>query len=238
MELAIKTKNLSVVLGGSVKALHDFDVDLPKGQIIGLLGPSGAGKTTFMRTIIGRQRPAGGEMEILGRPAGDRSLRSKVGYMPQQASVYSDLTVTENLKYFASLNGSGKKDVPKVLDEVNMTKYADRLVSNLSGGQQSRVSLAVALLGEPELLVLDEPTVGIDPVLRKQLWELFRRLADKGCSLLVSSHVMDEASHCDQLLLIRGGKLLAYGTPAELCRENDAKSVEDVFLKLIKREHI
>jgi ABC-2 type transport system ATP-binding protein len=158
--------------------------------------------------------------------------------MPQQASVYSDLTVMENLRYFAKLFRADHKEIDVILDEVGMSRYAERLVSDLSGGQQSRVSLAIALLGKPGLLILDEPTVGIDPVLRKQLWEIFRKRAEAGATLLVSSHVMDEAEHCDSLLLIRGGKILAMGTPAELCRDNNVETIEEVFLKLVKKERV
>jgi ABC-2 type transport system ATP-binding protein len=238
MKPAIKTQNLSVVLGGKVKALRNLTIELPEGQIIGLLGPSGAGKTTLMRTIIGRQLPYSGEIEVLGYRPGDMSARRQIGYMPQQASVYSDLTVMENLRYFAKLFRAGHKEIDVILDEVGMSRYAERLVSDLSDGQQSRVSLAIALLGKPGLLILDEPTVGIDPVLRKQLWQIFRKRAEAGATLLVSSHVMDEAEHCDSLLLIRGGKILAMGTPAELCRDNNVETIEEVFLKLVKKERV
>ncbi len=238
MKPAIECKDLTVILGGKTRALSSITVELPAGHIIGLLGPSGAGKTTLIRTIIGRQRPHSGQMTVLGLPAGAKQLRRMVGYMPQDPSIYTDLTVRENLRYFAAVSGAGDEAVDKSLAEVNMTRYTGRLAGNLSGGQRSRVSLAIALLGNPELLVLDEPTVGIDPVLRKQLWELFRKLADRGTTLVVSSHVMDEASHCDTLLLIRRGVILAKGAPKELCDKNGVKTVEEVFLKLVKREAV
>lgn len=237
MNPAIKINNLSVTLGGQ-KILKNISVDLPAGHIIGLLGPSGAGKTTLMRTIIGRQVIANGSVEILKMPAGSRPLRSQIGYMPQSTSIYEDLTVMENVKYFAAVAGLNERAASEVLEEVRMSKYANRLSSGLSGGQKSRVSLAIALLGGPKLLALDEPTVGVDPVLRKQLWQLFRNLADKGSTLLVSSHVMDEAGHCDTLLLIRGGKILAFGSPKDLMKKAGVNNIEEVFLSLVKKEAV
>ncbi|HEX5447715.1 MAG TPA: ABC transporter ATP-binding protein [Candidatus Saccharimonadales bacterium] len=237
MAPAIEIKNLSVSLG-SVRALKNVSLELPAGKIIGLIGPSGAGKTTLIRTIIGSQLPSSGTISVDGLVPGAKKLRGRIGYMPQSAAVYSDLTVLENLKYFGALVGAGHGEIESALAKVNMRKYKDRVVDNLSGGQKSRVSLAIALLGKPSLLVLDEPTVGIDPVLRRQLWDIFRELADSGATLLISSHVMDEASRCDSLLLIRGGRILAMGTPAGLCRDNGVKSVEEVFLKLVKKEQI
>jgi ABC-2 type transport system ATP-binding protein len=152
--------------------------------------------------------------------------------MTQAVSVYDDLTVQENIRYFATMAGYSSKHADTALAAVDMTAKAGALVRNLSGGQKQRVSLAVALIGEPELLVLDEPTVGLDPVLREQLWQLFRGLAAAGKSIIISSHVMDEAERCDDLLLIRGGKAVAHGSPRELCERTDAKTVEQAFLKL------
>jgi ABC-2 type transport system ATP-binding protein len=238
VEYTIETNNLTVILGGKVKAVKDVSFELPRGHIIGLLGPSGAGKSTLIRTIIGRQKPRGGSVTVLGQPAGTKQLRSQIGYMPQSTSIYSDLTVLENLEYFAAVHGSGKKEARRVMDEVDMAKYAGRVVSDLSGGQQSRVSLGAALIGKPQILILDEPTVGLDPVLRHQLWELFRKLADKGVTLLVSSHVMDEAEHCDTLMLIRGGRLLTIGPPRQLCKDAGVDDIEALFLKLVKKEAV
>ncbi len=235
MQSAINIKNLSVILGKGFTALKNVSVELPQGQVIGFIGPSGAGKTTLIRSIVGRQSISQGSIEVLGMPAGATKLRSKIGYMPQSPAAYLDLTIRQNLHYFAKMRGLDKTDVETVIKETHLSKQAGQLVSSLSGGQKSRVSLAIALLGRPELLVLDEPTVGVDPVLRRQLWQLFRELADKGSTLIVSSHVMDEAGRCDSLLLIRDGELIAHGTPAELKQQTDTKSVEDSFLVLVEK---
>src|SRR3954467_1976189 len=228
-------RHLKVVRGGRV-VLPDLGLDVPRGSVVGLLGPSGCGKTTLMRSIVGVQKVAGGDVTVLGRPAGSRGLRRSIGYVTQAPSVYGDLTVTENLDYVAAvlgLRGSARRaDVARVLELVSLTDHAGDRVDRLSGGQLSRVSLAAALLGTPELLVLDEPTVGLDPVLRRDLWSLFRRLAADGVTLLVSSHVMDEAERCERLLLMRGGRLLADETPADLRRRTGREDIEDAFLSL------
>ncbi len=234
MASVIDINNLNINLGGQ-PVIRDFSVALPAGRIIGVLGPSGAGKTTLLRAIVGSQRITAGSLLVFDLPAGSSKLRRDIGYMTQAAAVYADLTIAENLQYFAAMGGYSRQQAEGVIDEVELTEYAKRLVSNLSGGQQSRVSLAIALLGHPKLLVLDEPTVGVDPVLRKQLWQLFRKLARTGITLLVSSHVMDEASHCDDLLLIREGRLIASGSPAELQARTGTKSMEDSFLSLVRQ---
>lgn len=231
---AVRTSGLRVVRGGVV-ALADLDVSVPRGQVVGLLGPSGSGKTTFMRAVVGVQVLTSGEVEVLGLPAGHRDLRRRVGYVSQSPSVYVDLSVLENLRYFATVLGVGRADVDRVLEDVDLTRMAGRRVGVLSGGERSRVSLAIALLSRPELLVLDEPTVGLDPVLRRSLWGLFRRLAADGISLLVSSHVMDEAQRCDRLLLLRDGRLLADSTLPELLAATGAHDVEEAFLTLVER---
>jgi ABC-2 type transport system ATP-binding protein len=227
--IAVAVERLRVVRGGNV-VLPELSCEIEAGTVTGLLGPSGSGKTTVMRAIVGVQRIAGGRVEVLGEPAGSRPLRSRVGYMTQAPSVYGDLTVGENLRFFARVLGVPIGDV---LDVVAMTEYADRVVARLSGGQRARVSLATALLGGPDLLVLDEPTVGLDPVLRRDLWQLFHALADGGATLLVSSHVMDEADRCDSLLLLRDGLLLAQATPAELRQRTGAQRLDDAFLRLV-----
>jgi ABC-2 type transport system ATP-binding protein len=230
---ALTISGLTVVRGG-VTALDSVSFSVPVGQVTGLLGPSGGGKSTLMRAIVGVQIVASGDATVLGLPAGDAALRSRVGYVTQSPSVYGDLTVRANLRYFARILAVPDADVERVLDEVDLRTEADRLVGRLSGGQRSRVSLATALLGSPELLVLDEPTVGLDPVLRRDLWDLFHRLADSGVTLLVSSHVMDEASRCDRLLLIRDGHLLADATPQELLERTGAADIEQAFLALVE----
>ena len=234
---AVQIKNVSVELGGHFCALKHVSVDLSPGKITGFIGPSGAGKTTLIRSIVGRQRLSGGSITINGLPAGAAKLRSQVSYMTQEVSVYNDLTVRENIKYFATMSGIPQKDmrgaITDILKTVDMGEHANQLVSKLSGGQKQRVSLAVALIGYPKLMVLDEPTVGLDPVLREQLWQLFHDLAAKGTTLVISSHVMDEAERCDDLLLIRNGELLAHGSPKNLCEQTGTRSVEQSFLKLV-----
>lgn len=235
MAISISLRHVSVSYHG-IKALQDMSLDIPGGRIVGLLGPSGAGKTTLMRVIVGRQRLAQGAARVLGQPAGHRSLRGRIGYMTQAVSIYPDLSVQENMHYFATLLGVGKDGIRTSIDEVDLTKQWHQLAGTMSGGQKARLSLAIALLGNPELLVLDEPTVGVDPVLRRELWVIFHRAAGRGATLLVSSHVMDEATHCDELLLVRDGRLLAQGSPAELCRRTSTNEVEDAFLKLVEAE--
>jgi ABC-2 type transport system ATP-binding protein len=230
---AIRTVGLRVVRGGRV-VLPGLDATVPAGEVVGLLGPSGCGKTTLLRALVGVQRIAGGEVRVLGRPAGDAALRSLVGYVTQAPSVYADLTIRENLRYFAAVLGASGARVKSVVDEVGLGDAVDGLVGELSGGQRARVSLATALLGEPELLILDEPTVGLDPVLRRDLWGHFAMLAAAGTTLVVSSHVMDEAERCSRLLLLRDGALLADDTPAALLQRTGATDVEGAFLRLVE----
>ncbi len=199
-----------------------------------MLGPSGSGKSTLMRAIVGVQRVAGGSVEVLGRPAGAKELRARVGYMTQAPSVYEDLTVRENLRFFSRVLGAQAEWVDRAIREVELEPEANRVVNRLSGGQRARVSLAAALLGGPDVLVLDEPTVGLDPVLRRDLWQLFHEIARGGTTLLVSSHVMDEADRCDALLLIREGRLLAQATPDELRASTGTQDLDAAFLTLIE----
>jgi ABC-2 type transport system ATP-binding protein len=229
---AIALRGLRVVRGGRL-VLDDVTLEVPRGTVAGLLGPSGCGKSTLMRALVGVQVVEGGEVRVLGLPAGSAQLRRQVGYMTQAPSVYADLTVRENLRYFAAVLDAPRSDVDRVVDEVELGSHADAIVGRLSGGQEARVSLAAALLGEPELLVLDEPTVGLDPVLRRDLWGLFRDLADRGTTLVVSSHVMDEAAHCDRLLLLREGRLLADDTLAGVLTRTATSDVEAAFLALV-----
>ncbi|CAL9497987.1 ABC transporter ATP-binding protein [Streptomyces sp. enrichment culture] len=237
---AIEARGLTVVRGPRT-VLRGLDFSVPPGRVTGLLGPSGCGKSTLMRAITGTQAKVTGTLNVLGRPAGDPALRPRIGYVTQAPSVYDDLTVRQNLAYFAEVLCPGRRhrderaaSVTRALADVDLTDHADALAGRLSGGQRSRVSLAVALLGTPDLLVLDEPTVGLDPVLRRDLWDLFHRIAaDRGTTLLVSSHVMDEAERCHRLLLLREGLLLADDTPEALRRRNGTATVEEAFLHLV-----
>ena len=219
-----------VVVRGRTEVLHGLTFALEPSRITGLLGPSGSGKTTLMRVLVGVQSGVTGTVSVLGSPAGTASLRSRVGYVTQAPAVYTDLSVGENLSYFASVLGSNRVD--EVLEQVGLATRKAQLVQTLSGGERARVSLATALLGNPELLVLDEPTVGLDPVLRRDLWQLFRTLADAGTTVLVSSHVMDEATRCDRLLLLREGRLVADDSPAGLLSSTGAQDIEGAFLTL------
>ncbi|MCX4972470.1 ABC transporter ATP-binding protein [Streptomyces sp. NBC_00620] len=237
---AIRAEGLTVVRGTRT-VLRGLDFAVPRGQITGLLGPSGCGKSTLMRSIVGTQAKVTGTLEVLGRPASDAALRSRIGYVTQAPSVYDDLTVRQNLDYFAAILDPGHAssdrrhaNVTQAITDVDLTSHADSLAGNLSGGQRSRVSLAVALLGTPELLVLDEPTVGLDPVLRRDLWNLFHAVAaEREATLLVSSHVMDEAERCHRLLLMREGEILADDTPDALRERTDSETVEAAFLHLV-----
>ncbi|MGZ4437522.1 MAG: ABC transporter ATP-binding protein [Nocardioides sp.] len=219
---------------GRTRALDGVSFRTATGQVTGLLGPSGCGKTTLMRSIVGVQVVTSGTVTVLGLPAGDRALRDRVGYVTQAASVYEDLTVAENLRFFARVLGADGDEVRRCIEAVDLSRQRDQVVGRLSGGQLSRVSLAVALLGSPEVLVLDEPTVGLDPVLRRDLWAMFHALADDGVTVLVSSHVMDEAERCDRLLLMRDGRLLADETPDALLARTGAADVEQAFLTLVE----
>ncbi|MFL6128003.1 MAG: ABC transporter ATP-binding protein [Mycobacteriales bacterium] len=233
-EAAVRVRGLVVERGGR-RVLHGIDCDVPAGRVTGLLGPSGGGKTTFMRCIVGVQRVAAGEVTVLGRPAGTASLRREVGYVTQSPSVYPDLTARANARYFAALQGVPSSAADGALAEVGLDADADRLVGRMSGGQFARVSLACALLARPRLLVLDEPTVGLDPVLRRDLWGMFHELADGGATLLISSHVMDEAGRCDELLLIRDGQLVAQDSPDALRLRTGQDDLELAFLALAER---
>ena len=230
---AVAAEGLSVDRGHH-RVLHDLSFQVAGGEVVGLLGPSGCGKTTLMRAIVGVQAGVSGLIDVLGEQAGAPRLRRRIGYVTQAPSVYSDLTVRENLRFFARVLGLGAAAVSRVVETVDLTAQADRVVSSLSGGQRSRVSLAVALLGDPAILVLDEPTVGLDPVLRQALWEVFHDLADAGAAVIVSSHVMDEAERCDRLLLMREGRFLADGPPDQIIRDAGASTIEGAFLALVE----
>lgn len=233
-EPAVHIDHLRVVRGKR-PALHDFSVRIATGSITGLLGPSGCGKTTLIRCIVGTQIISKGTVTVLGKPAGSAELRHRIGYLPQDPTIYNDLRIVDNVRYFAALYGFDGQAVDDAIDRVGLTDHRTALCGNLSGGQRTRVSLACALVCQPDLLVLDEPTVGLDPVLRADLWEQFAELARSGTTLLVSSHVMDEADHCGDLLLMRDGRLVAHTTPSQLREDTGCTSLEDAFLSIIKR---
>jgi ABC-2 type transport system ATP-binding protein len=234
-EAAVRIQDLRVVRGGTT-VLPGVSCEIPAGAVTGLLGPSGSGKSTLIRAIVGVQRVAGGSVDVLGEPAGAAPLRARVGYMTQAPSVYGDLTVHENLGFFARVLAQPADAARRALADVALEGHAGRVVNTLSGGERARVSLATAMLGAPDLLVLDEPTVGLDPVLRRDLWTLFQRLAQGGTTLLISSHVMDEADRCDSLLLLREGRIVAQATPDELRSRTGAESLDDAFLRLAEAE--
>jgi ABC-2 type transport system ATP-binding protein len=224
------------VVRGEREVLRNLDAKIPRGVITGLIGPSGSGKTTFLRSIAGLQAVTSGTITVLDEPAGAKTLRRKIGYATQTPAVYTDLTVRENLWYFAKVQQVPPSRIEQVLSAVNMTSVAGQLAGHLSGGQLARVSLSIALLGDGELLLLDEPTVGLDPVLRQSLWQLFRQLARQGTTLVISSHVMDEAERCDQLILFRDGTVIAAETPASLRARTSSDTVEQAFLRLVEEK--
>ncbi|MFJ6196406.1 ABC transporter ATP-binding protein [Micromonospora sp. NPDC092111] len=233
MDNAVAVRDL-VVDRGRRRVLDGITCAVPRGAVTGLLGPSGSGKTTLMRAVVGVQTVNSGTVTVLGRPAGAADLRHRVGYLTQAPSVYADLTVRENARYFAALQGRGGAEADRAVTDVGLAGAASQLVGTLSGGQRSRASLACALVGEPELVILDEPTVGQDPVLRADLWARFHAMAAAGTTLLVSSHVMDEAARCDRLLLIRDGRLVADDTPDAVRANTGVDDLEEAFLRLIR----
>ena len=232
----IQIRGLTVVRGGRT-VLDGLDLDIAPG-LTGLLGPSGCGKSTLLRSVVGVQRIDSGSVEVLAEQAGSAPLRDRIGYVTQAASVYDDLTVRENLRFFSRVLRASPAEVDRVTQAVDLTSHADAVVGRLSGGQRSRVSLAVSLLGEPDLLVLDEPTVGLDPVLREELWRLFHRIAAQGATVLVSSHVMDEAERCHRLILMRDGEVLTHETPAEVKERTSSATVEAAFLSLVSTREV
>jgi ABC-2 type transport system ATP-binding protein len=229
---AVEIDRLTVHRGGR-EVLHGVSASLAEGQVTGLFGPSGSGKSTLIRAIAGVQAHVVGTLTVLGAAPGSARARAQLGYKTQAPSVYEDLTVAENLRYFASVRGA--RAGGGLLARVGLADCAGQLVRNLSGGQAARVSLAAALVGDPRLVLLDEPTVGLDPLLRRELWQLFGELAREGAALLVSSHVLDEARHCDQLLLMREGRILAQMAPARLIAATSTEDMDEAFVRLIER---
>ncbi len=241
LDLVADAEGLVVRRGGRV-VLDDLTFTMARGTVTGLLGPSGCGKTTLMRTLVGVQVVTAGQVRLLGLPLGDPRLRQRVGYATQDPAVYSDLTLAENLRYFGTVLGLARPRLADVIAQtvadLDLGGLEDRLVGTFSGGQLARAGLAVALLGQPDLLVLDEPTVGLDPVLRRDLWTMFHRLAAAGVSLLVSSHVMDEAARCDSLLFMREGRFLAAASPRQMLAATGAPDLESAFLDLASRGQV
>jgi ABC-2 type transport system ATP-binding protein len=231
----VEVRDLVVDRGGR-RVLHGLGLTIEQGSVTGLLGPSGCGKSTLMRALVGVQQLVSGTVTIDGLEAGSKPLRSRIGYVTQAASVYDDLTVHENLTFFARVLGASHDAVDSAVATVDLASHADQVVGRLSGGQRSRASLAVALLNSPDLLVLDEPTVGLDPVLRRDLWALFHRLADAGAAVFVSSHVMDEADRCDRLLLMREGRIIADDTPQHIREKTGTDDIESAFLALVDED--
>lgn len=232
MGAAITAQDLEIVRDGT-RVLHDTSFAITKGQITGLIGPSGSGKTTLMRAIIGAQKITSGSLTVLDQPAGSKKLRPKIGYVSQSPAIYDDLTVRQNVSYFAQVLNVPASDVARVLGQVDLAPEGNQLAQSLSGGQRARVSLAIALLGNAELLVLDEPTVGLDPLLRRELWNLFAHLAREDRTLLISSHVMDEAEQCPELILMRDGTILSSSTKQALLDQTHTKNVGSAFITLI-----
>jgi ABC-2 type transport system ATP-binding protein len=228
-DTAIEIRGLVVSRGGR-EVLPGIDLDIERGLVTGVLGPSGSGKTTLLRAIVGVQIVESGDVTVLGLPAGTPELRRRVGYVTQAPSVYIDLTIRENLRYFARVVGKG--NVAETMRVTGLEGHADQVVRTLSGGERARVSLAAALLGDPDVLILDEPTVGLDPVLRRELWREFHALADAGRTVLVSTHVMDEAERCDALVLVREGRIVAADAPHALLARTGAATMEETFLAL------
>ncbi|CAM4109030.1 ABC transporter ATP-binding protein [Lederbergia lenta] len=219
---------------GKHAVLEDINLEINKGEIFGLLGPSGAGKTTLVKQLSGLDTPTSGENFIFQEKMPTLSLINKIGYMAQSDALYEELSAKENLQFFSTLYGlKGVKQsrrIKEVMELVQLSNHLTKLVSNYSGGMKRRLSLAIALLHEPEMLILDEPTVGIDPVLRKGIWDAFYELKKKGTTLIVTTHVMDEADKCDRLALMREGRLIAVGTPNELKTKTNTDSIEEAFL--------
>ncbi len=238
MKYVIQTKELTKNFG-SFTAVDDLDLKVRKGEMYGLLGPNGAGKTTTIKVLVGLLKKTAGEGQILNFTVPDKTISSHIGYMPQETALYVGLTVHQNLEFFGRLFELDSDKIAEreaeLLKFVDLVKWRDALVSNLSGGMKHRVSLACALVHEPEVLFLDEPTVGIDPELRVNFWKYFGNLKEKGITILITTHYMDEASHCDRIGFMRTGKLIAEGEPTNILSSAGVSSLEDAFLYYARR---
>jgi len=232
-EIAIEVKHLNKSFDKK-QILYDINLDVHKAKILGLLGPSGSGKTTLVKLMAGIDTPDNGEVYVLGQKVPNLKMLNKIGYMAQADALYGELTAEENLKFFASMYGLSKaeqkKRIEEVMDLVNLHDNLKIQVKKYSGGMKRRLSLAIALLHEPPILVLDEPTVGIDPVLRISIWNELYALCKSGSTIIVTTHVMDEAEKCHELGMLREGRLIALGTPEEILRESHSKTIEEAFL--------
>ncbi len=234
---AISIHALRVVRGGAT-ILRDINLDIPGGTLYGLVGPSGSGKTTLIRAIIGRQQIAAGEITVNGKLSGSPDLRERIGYLPQEAAIYSDLTGRENLQFFAAIDRTNASRVDEILDLLDLRDVADRSAATYSGGQQRRIGLGIALLADPPILVLDEPTVGLDPRLRRRLWDTFTEWAANGTTVLISTHVMDEAARVEQLAFLSDGRVVAEGSPTELLERTGTANLEEAVLLLTDPERV
>ena len=239
MTIAIKTEKLTKKFG-KFTAVNELDIEIETGEMYGLLGPNGSGKTTFIKILNGLLRPTSGKAKVLDKTVPDRSILPKVGYMPQETAIYVDNTVHENLLLFGEIYCLTKEQIAKreseLLDFVDLENWRDALVSTLSGGMRHRLSLACSLVHEPKLLFLDEPTVGVDPELRATFWEYFKHLRERGATVIITTHYIDEADHCSRVGLLRQGKLIAEGRPQELKDRTGKSSLEDAFLALARRD--
>ncbi|WP_203289347.1 ABC transporter ATP-binding protein [Metabacillus sp. cB07] len=219
---------------GKKEVIQDVTFKVDKGEIFGLLGPSGSGKTTIIKMIVGIEEPTNGEASVLGVRMPDLNMLKNIGFMAQSDALYSELTGKENVSFFASLSGlrgkNKKERIEYVLDLVNLAEHAGKRTGDYSGGMKRRLSLAIAMLNEPQVLVLDEPTVGIDPILRQSIWEELERIRQSGTAIVVTTHVMDEAEKCGRIGFVRDGKLIAAGTPEELKSEAKTATIEGAFL--------
>lgn len=233
MEVCVRTREVTRAFNGK-EVLHGISLEVRRSEIFGLLGPSGSGKTTFVKMIAGIDEATRGEVEVLGTPMPKLTMMNRIGYMAQSDAMYAELTAKENLEFFGALFGlrgaKMKRRIDEVMALVNLMDHLKRPVGAYSGGMKRRLSLAIALMHEPEVLILDEPTVGIDPVLRKSIWDEFESLSRQGTTILVTTHVMDEADKCHRLGMVRDGSLIAVGTPEALKQETGSVTIEEAFL--------
>lgn len=232
-DICLRTQEVTRAFNGK-EVLHGISLEVRRSEIFGLLGPSGSGKTTFVKLIAGIDEATRGEVEVLGTRMPKLAMMNRIGYMAQSDAMYAELTAKENLEFFGALFGLRGQKMKQRIDEVmalvDLTDHLKQPVGAYSGGMKRRLSLAIALMHEPEVLILDEPTVGIDPVLRKSIWDEFESLSRQGTTILVTTHVMDEADKCHRLGMVRDGRLIAVGTPEALKRETGSVTIEEAFL--------